>query len=235
MKNPYSPLSGRLLKVIAYFCFCVSILSACSSDVGTTNPTESTAKLAPAKATELSTGISADTLSTNFGQPQTSANIAAMSTELKHFFATQRNDSSSAKLMNSEAVVANAQAFSLTGTPKPIYRFYNSASGAHFFTASDVEKNYVQSNLASFNLEGEAFYGVQSTETGLTPIYRFYNIVNGAHFFTADSTEKDSVIANLSSIFNYEGEAWYARTVATPGWTPVYRMYNFKIFHQFKV
>ena len=226
MKTLYSPLGGRLLKVLAYFCFSVSVLAACSSDVGTTNPTESTAKLAPAKATELSTGISTDTLSTNFGQPQSSANIAAMSVELKHFFAKQRNDSSSAKLLNSETVVANTQSFNLTGTPKPIYRFYNSASGAHFFTASDVEKNYVQSNLASFNLEGEAFYGVQSTETGLTPIYRFYNRVNGAHFFTADATEKDSVIANLSSIYNYEGEAWYVRTVATSGWTPVYRMYN---------
>ena len=40
---------------------------------------------------------------------------------------------------------------------KPIYRFFNSLEGGHFFTASTVERGAAE-NLAGFNYEGVAFY-----------------------------------------------------------------------------
>ena len=225
MKNPSHPLGGRLLKIIAYSCFVVSVLAACSSDVTSTNPSESTAKLVPAIETELSTGISADTLSANFGQSQSAEKVAAMRTEVNSFFAKQRSNTVSVEQMQTTTVVVNAEALQLTGVLKPVYRFFNTNTGTHFFTISEVEKNVVQ-GLPNFSFEGPKFAAMQSAQPGLVPIYRFYNKVKGVHFFTVSAAEKDSVIANLSSIYNYEGESWYARATATPGWIPIYRMYN---------
>ena len=41
-------------------------------------------------------------------------------------------------------------------------------------------------------------------------IYRFFNKKNGTHFYTASAAERDSVRAKLSSIYTYEGIAFYA-------------------------
>ena len=41
----------------------------------------------------------------------------------------------------------------------PVYRFYNTKNGSHFYTASEAEKVRVQSKLSStYQLDGVAFY-----------------------------------------------------------------------------
>jgi len=80
----------------------------------------------------------------------------------------------------------------------PVYRFYNSSNGQHFYTASETEKNSLTTNLSSiFHLEGIAFYVYITTAAGLSPIYRFYNSANADHFYTADQNEV-TTLENLS-------------------------------------
>ena len=40
----------------------------------------------------------------------------------------------------------------------PVYRFYNTQTGAHFFTISEGEKDYVIATLPQFRFEGVAWY-----------------------------------------------------------------------------
>ncbi|MGD1919757.1 MAG: hypothetical protein ACFCAD_13215 [Pleurocapsa sp.] len=46
----------------------------------------------------------------------------------------------------------------------PIYRFYNSTTGAHFYTPSAVEKDFVANELTNFQSEGIAYYALSSVE-----------------------------------------------------------------------
>lgn len=91
----------------------------------------------------------------------------------------------------------------------PLYRFYNTRTGTHFYTASEDEKNSVIAKWSStFQLEGVA-YNVSTNSSNATPIYRFYNKRNGTHFYTASEDEKNSVIAKYPSTYAFEGVAYY--------------------------
>lgn len=47
---------------------------------------------------------------------------------------------------------------------KPVYRFYNTVAGGHFFTISEEEKNYVQENLPQYQYEGIGFYAYDGSD-----------------------------------------------------------------------
>ena len=89
----------------------------------------------------------------------------------------------------------------------PVYRFYNSELGSHFFTAFEKEKDHVLT-LDAFVYEGEGFKAFSSDSILTTPIFRFFNFETGGHFFTADVAERD-VVMNIPQL-RYEGEAFYA-------------------------
>jgi len=97
-------------------------------------------------------------------------------------------------------------------TSRPIYRFYNTCTGSHFFTIDENEKNTILANYDCFNNEGIAFYAYtvnMEIPADTTAVYRFYNNDTGAHFFTTDNAEKDTIELNYPW-FRYEGVAWYA-------------------------
>lgn len=104
-----------------------------------------------------------------------------------------------------------------------IYRFYNQATGAHFYTASALERNNVLQSSEQFVFEGVSF-GFAS-QGGDVDVYRFYNASSGAHFYTAGETERDYVISNLPS-FVYEGVAYKAYSTESESTTALYRFYN---------
>ena len=106
----------------------------------------------------------------------------------------------------------------------PVYRFYNSQTGAHFYTISVAERNLVQSTLPMFQYEGEAFFVSAVADTGLSPVYRFYNVQTGVHFYSISAEEKAYIEANLPQ-FHYEGIGYYASKTALPGMVPLYRFY----------
>jgi hypothetical protein len=92
-----------------------------------------------------------------------------------------------------------------------IYRFYNSQTGGHFFTASEGERDFVQAALAGqYTYEGVGFYASASDTDTADAVYRFYNQNSGGHFFTASSGERDFVINSLGEQFIYEGIGFYA-------------------------
>ncbi|MFP8777848.1 hypothetical protein [Hydrogenophaga sp. RWCD_12] len=106
----------------------------------------------------------------------------------------------------------------------PVYRFYNSQTGAHFYTIDVAERNRVQSTLPMFQYEGEAFFVSAVADTGLSPVYRFYNVQTGVHFYSISAEEKAHIEANLPQ-FHYEGVGYYASKTALQGMVPLYRFY----------
>lgn len=106
-----------------------------------------------------------------------------------------------------------------------IYRFYNSKTGAHFFTSSAAERDFVISTYPEFAYENIAFYAYAQPTAGQSTVYRFFNTSNGAHFYTISQAESDFVRANYP-VFKYEGPIWYAQAAEGTGATPIYRFYK---------
>ena len=80
---------------------------------------------------------------------------------------------------------------------KPVYRFFNSNTGAHLYTMSEVERDNISENLTHYNFEGIAYYSYESDRPGAIPLYRFYNPVADIHFYTPSAVERDAVLATL--------------------------------------
>ena len=97
-----------------------------------------------------------------------------------------------------------------TGSPEPekVYRFYNTDTGTHLYTISEIEKEYVEDNLENFSLETEFFFAFEEEQPGTIPVYRFYNTDTAAHFYTPSLVEKESVEKNLPN-YQAEGIAYY--------------------------
>lgn len=105
----------------------------------------------------------------------------------------------------------------------PVYRFYNSSTGAHFFTTSTAERDQIASTLSPpFSLEGAAFSVASAFAPGLSAVHRFYNTRTGVHFYTISEAERANVASYLPD-FRYEGVAYYASQVAGTGFVPFYR------------
>ena len=129
-----------------------------------------------------------------------------------HFFTTDQTEKEhvlSETQFNGEGVgfKAIAENVDAPASSVPIYRFYNSISGSHLFTAFDAEKEHLLS-VEGFIFEGVSFRGFDLNTSATTAIHRFFNTTNGGHFFTASEFEK-SAIMNIPELI-YEGEAFYA-------------------------
>ncbi|AOW12379.1 hypothetical protein LPB72_08005 [Hydrogenophaga crassostreae] len=112
-----------------------------------------------------------------------------------------------------------------------VYRFYNSQTTAHFYTASETEKATILATLPQFSLDGAAFYASNAVATGLSPVHRFFNTQTGVHFYTISEDEKTLVQASLPQ-FHYDGVAYYASKVAGSQLSPLFRFYyGSKGFH----
>ena len=107
----------------------------------------------------------------------------------------------------------------------PVYRFYNLATGAHFYTNNVGERDFVIANYRSYQYEGPVFLAATQPAAGLSPVFRFYNAATNSHFYTVDAGERDFVIATYPT-YKYEGPAWYAQLAAGGTASPMYRFYN---------
>ncbi|MFC5495928.1 serine protease [Caenimonas terrae] len=110
-------------------------------------------------------------------------------------------------------------------TPRiPIHRFFNTVTGAHFFTPSAGERDYVIATYPQFRYEGVGFYAYQQQVVGSQPVFRLYNRVTGIHFFTMSVAEHDIVVKDPS--WNDEGIAWYAQSGSGGTASAVFRFNN---------
>jgi hypothetical protein len=115
-------------------------------------------------------------------------------------------------------------AAAVADTKTAAYRFFNTRTGAHFYTTSTAERDDVLRRFPFMNLDGAAFDVSASALTVLSPVYRFYNTRTGVHFYTISEAEKQHIIANLKS-FNFEGVAYHASVLPGTGYTPLYRFF----------
>lgn len=92
----------------------------------------------------------------------------------------------------------------------PVYRFWSPIIWSHFYTISEVERDYIMTNWPGFwAYEGVAFYAYPTQIPGTQPVFRFWNSVYGTHFFTISQAERDYVAANFAD-WIYEGIGFYA-------------------------
>ena len=161
------------------------------------------------------------TASSSFGIPQPNpSNLVAVyrffgTQNQTHFFTdstTERNAVLAIQPVSwyhYEGIAFYAYSSQITGTI-PVYRFYQlSSTGSHFYTASQAEATYLETNEANqWQYEGVAFYAFPASTTGMSNVFRFVNVVNGSHFYTASQAEANYVQQTLSSEWQYEGSAF---------------------------
>ena len=82
---------------------------------------------------------------------------------------------------------------------KPVYRFFNTGTGAHLYTMDENEKDYIIDSFANYSFEGIKYYAFETEPENLDtiPVYRMLNNQSGAHLFTIDQNEIDSIQATL--------------------------------------
>lgn len=99
----------------------------------------------------------------------------------------------------------------------PLYRFYNTQTGHHFFTISEEERAHILAQIRdagwTFVDEGVAFdvYAEDPTphEIGKErAVYRYYSWSLNRHVFTA--SEEEAAMLDISSEWTYEGIGFYA-------------------------
>ena len=105
----------------------------------------------------------------------------------------------------------------------PVWRFWNTVTGSHFYTESEVERDVVATNLTSMNYEGVAFTNPTATDT---TVWRFRRADTGTFFYTASTAERDAVRSTMPN-YVYEGAAYSASTVQTASASQaIYRFWN---------
>lgn len=107
-----------------------------------------------------------------------------------------------------------------------VYRFLNTDTGVHFYTADEEERDFVLEELPNYRDEGASYQGVDSL-TGArepVPVYRFFNEDTGTHLYTVSEDEREA-IEDLDN-FSFEGEAFFAYETEVEGSIPIYRFFN---------
>ncbi len=93
----------------------------------------------------------------------------------------------------------------------PVYRFFDSVHGTHFFTVSASEEQNLVVSRADLKLEGVGFYADQIQRSGDTAVYRFFDTGNGTHFYSSSQTETAQIGASRPDL-KLEGVAFYVPT-----------------------
>lgn len=204
--------------LLRWFCLATRCLTACSlALLAACGGGRNDADLSHGRSSAMNSGA--------YGLPSNAPTSAlAPPPEKWSSYFTERASSDPYGLIGEEGARAKAAASGFV--PGTAHRFYNTASGVHFYTLSEQERLWVQANLPHFTYEGQGFFAVTTQVDELSPVYRFYNLRTGSHFYTINPSERDHVIATLSTVFKYEGIAWYGSTVPGPGWFPMYRFFN---------
>lgn len=110
-----------------------------------------------------------------------------------------------------------------------VHRFFIPSVGAHFYTASEVERDAVIENLPNYVYEGISYQAAPNPGVddfnGAKPVYRFFNRVTGIHLYTISEVERDFVQENLSN-YTFENVAYYAYETPLENTTELYRFYQ---------
>ena len=83
-----------------------------------------------------------------------------------------------------------------------IFRFYNTETTTHFYTANPDEVDVILETLPQYSFEGPKF----NVEPGNINVFRLFNLETGAHLYTTDQNER--AVLSQSSNFRDEGVAY---------------------------
>jgi hypothetical protein len=120
------------------------------------------------------------------------------------------------------------EALPVSPVPAQVFRFYNFRSDTHFYTGTTTERDQIVATLGgTYRYEGVAYSIDQYSAANSRPLMRFYNKRNGTHFYTADLWEASQIEETMSSIYHYDGIAYWVAD-ASAGGTIVYRFYGVK-------
>jgi Repeat of unknown function (DUF5648) len=103
-------------------------------------------------------------------------------------------------------------------------RFFDSATGDHFYTMSAAEANQIRATLPTYHDEG-APWSTPDRGSNTIDIFRFFDAATGAHFLTSSTAERDHVIATLPS-YHFEGIAFEAYSAPSDGTLTLERFFN---------
>ncbi len=121
---------------------------------------------------------------------------------------------------------ANSTPINSEDSGTTVYRYFNTDTGVHFYTANEEERNFIEDELTNFQGEGASYRGVDplTGEGEPIPVYRFLNQDTGVHLYTVSEAER-SAVENLDN-FSFEGEAFFAYETEVEGSIPIYRFFN---------
>jgi len=89
----------------------------------------------------------------------------------------------------------------------PVHRYFNPNVGAHFYTTSDAERQFVQTYHPRWNYDGIAWWSPAQPGDGVEPVYRAYQYVPGVHLYSLQVQARDAWLANAGLL--YDGLAYY--------------------------
>ncbi|MGE5294734.1 MAG: GEVED domain-containing protein [Solirubrobacterales bacterium] len=95
----------------------------------------------------------------------------------------------------------------------PVYRFWSTSLGAHFYTIDEAEKEMLIAKYSNvWTYEGIAFYAYppEQAPVGSKPVYRFWSATLNRHFYTISESERQNLIDKYPFVWTPEGIAWYA-------------------------
>lgn len=131
-----------------------------------------------------------------------------------HFYtasASERDQTVSTRTdLTYEGVGLNADTPQTDPNAAPVFRFFDTNSGSHFYTVSATERDGLANGAAGLTYEGIAFYEDPTLQSNDTAVYRFFDKVDGTHFFTPNQNEFASVLATRGDMVN-EGIAFYTQ------------------------
>lgn len=81
----------------------------------------------------------------------------------------------------------------------PLHRLYNAASGRHYYTTSDGEKNFLVS--LGWTFEKEEGFIFPSAAAGTTELFHLYNNNSGTHLFTENGAARSAILAAFPGIW----------------------------------
>ncbi|MGY3408422.1 hypothetical protein ACVWZV_004535 [Bradyrhizobium sp. GM5.1] len=103
-------------------------------------------------------------------------------------------------------------------------RFFDSATGDHFYTLSVAEANQIRATLPTYHDEGTP-WSTPDRGTGTIDVFRFFDVATNAHFLTTSTAERDFIIAHTPTL-HFEGVAFESYAAADAGTLTLERFFN---------
>ncbi len=94
----------------------------------------------------------------------------------------------------------------------PIFRLYNTRTGAQLYTRGEADKNKILNKFKDFKFtDGTPAFYASLSDDGSTPIYRLYNKRTGMQLYTRGEADKNKILSKYSDYEFTDGvPAFYA-------------------------